>query len=59
VLLSKADKLNRRESAQVLRAATDALSRRGATVQLFSAHSRAGVAEAQDVLAAWLAERSP
>jgi GTP-binding protein len=58
VLLSKADKLNRSESGQVLRAAIQAVDARGATVQLFSAHSKAGVAEAQDMLAAWLAERS-
>ncbi len=56
VLLSKADKLNRREGTEVLRAATEALGSREATVQLFSAHSKSGVAEAQNVLAAWLAE---
>ena len=55
VLLAKADKLNRSEGAQVLRATSETLGGRGATVQLFSAHSNAGVTEAQDVLAAWLA----
>jgi len=44
VLLSNADKLNRSEGAQVLRAASDALGPRGATAQLFSAHSKLGVA---------------
>ncbi len=58
VLLSKADKLNRSEGMKVLREAKAALSERGATVQLFSAHSKAGVEEAQDVLSAWLAEQS-
>jgi GTP-binding protein len=54
VLLSKADKLNRSESMQVLREATAGLGERG-SVQLFSAHSRAGVDEAQRTLEAWLA----
>jgi GTP-binding protein len=56
VLLSKADKLNRSESLEVLRSTTRALSPRGATVQLFSAHAKTGVEEAQDVLTAWLRE---
>jgi len=54
VLLSKADKLTRRESLEALGSATRALQSRGASVQLFSAHSKAGVEEAQNVLAAWL-----
>jgi GTP-binding protein len=60
VLLSKADKLNRSEGRQVLAEATQALGAR-ATVQLFSAHSRAGLEEAQRVLKAWLAlkEKTP
>ncbi len=56
VLLSKADKLNRSDGLKVLREATAALSGRGATAQLFSAHSKLGVEEAQNVLAAWFAE---
>jgi len=56
VLLSKADKLSRNEGRQVLAAATQALGGR-ATVQLFSAHSRAGLEEAQQVLKAWLASK--
>ena len=56
VLLSKADKLSRNEGRQVLAAATRALGGR-ATVQLFSAHSRAGLQEAQQVLEAWLASK--
>lgn len=53
VLLSKADKLTRSEGRQVLAAAAAALGGR-ATVQLFSAHARTGLEEAQRVLSAWL-----
>jgi GTP-binding protein len=53
VLLSKADKLSRSEARQALAAAAGALGER-ATVQLFSAHSREGLQEAQGVLAGWL-----
>jgi GTP-binding protein len=56
VLLSKADKLSRSEGRQALAAAAQALAGR-ATVQLFSAHSRAGLEEAQGVLASWLTGR--
>ncbi len=56
VLLSKADKLNRSDALKVLREASAALRNRGASVQLFSAHSKTGVEEAQNVLAGWLAE---
>lgn len=53
VLLSKADKLNRLESAAVLRATSTRLAGRG-TVQLFSALRGIGLREAQETLAAWL-----
>jgi GTP-binding protein len=53
VLLSKADKLTRNEGRQALAAAAATLGGR-ATVQLFSAHERAGLDEAQGVLRAWL-----
>ena len=53
VLLSKTDKLNRSESAAVLRATSTRLAGRG-TVQLFSALRGIGVQEAQETLAAWL-----
>lgn len=56
VLLSKADKLSRNEGRQALASAAQALAGR-ATVQLFSAHARAGLEEAQGVLRAWLAEK--
>jgi len=52
VLLSKADKLNRGESA-VLRATSARLAGRG-TVQLFSALRGIGLHEAQETLASWL-----
>jgi GTP-binding protein len=53
VLLSKADKLTRNEGRQALAAASGALGSR-ATVQLFSAHARAGLDEAQGILRSWL-----
>jgi GTP-binding protein len=53
VLLSKADKLNRGESAAVLRATSTRLAGRG-TAQLFSALRGIGLREAQETLAAWL-----
>ena len=53
VLLSKADKLRPSEGRQALAAAAQALGGR-ATVQLFSAHARAGLEEAQGVLRSWL-----
>jgi GTP-binding protein len=56
VLLSKADKLNRSESLKVLRESQAALGER-ATVQLFSAHGKTGVEEAQRTLDGWLAEK--
>ena len=55
VLLSKADKLNRGESAKVLRETKAALRER-ATAQLFSATAKTGVEEAQRTLVAWLEE---
>lgn len=53
VLLSKADKLTQAERAAALQAARTELGE-GVTAQLFSAHSRLGVSEAQEVLAALL-----
>ena len=53
VLLSKADKLSRNEGRQALAAAAGILGER-ATAQLFSAHARTGLDEAQGVLRAWL-----
>jgi len=56
VLLSKADKLNRSESARVLRDTRAALGSR-ASAQLFSAVDKTGVDEAQRTLGAWLDAR--
>ena len=56
ILLSKADKLSRNEGRQVLAAAVRTLASR-ATAQLFSAHDRAGLEEAQGTLKAWLASK--
>ena len=56
VLLSKADKLSRSEARQTLAAAAGTLGER-ATVQLFSAHARTGLEEAQGVLASWLGRK--
>jgi GTP-binding protein len=58
VLLSKADKLNRSEANETLKAASAALRGR-ATVQLFSALGRTGVDEAQRTLADWLGNAGP
>ncbi len=56
VLLSKADKLNRGESARVLRETRAGVGER-ATVQLFSVPAKTGVEEAQRTLAAWLEDK--
>lgn len=53
VLLSKSDKLSRNEARRTLSAAAAMLGP-GATVQLFSAHTGAGVEQAQHTLGAWL-----
>lgn len=58
VLLSKADKLNQAERAECLRESRAALAGR-ATAQLFSAHSRLGVQEAQEQLTSLWAEKTP
>lgn len=57
VLLSKTDKLSRNEARRALSVAAAAMGE-GVSVQLFSAHTRVGVEEAQRVLSAWLADVS-
>jgi GTP-binding protein len=57
VLLSKADKLNRSESGQALKAAKAELGQ-NATVQLFSVPAKTGIDEAQRTLARWLESKS-
>jgi GTP-binding protein len=54
VLLTKADKLNRRDSQRVLRETQAACSDTLVTAQLFSAHSKLGFEEARSVLTRWL-----
>jgi len=56
VLLAKADKLNRRDGAEALRNAADLLGER-ATVQLFSAHGKTGVEQAQHRLIEWFTHK--
>lgn len=56
VLLSKADKLTRAAAAQGLRDVRSRIAE-GIGVQLFSAHAGTGVAEAQETLIAWLADK--
>jgi GTP-binding protein len=56
VLLSKADKLNRSDSAKVLRQTKSALHER-ATAQLFSVPAKTGIDEAQRTLTAWLDDK--
>ena len=53
VLLAKADKLTRAESAKAHAAAVTALAGQ-ATVQLFSALRRIGIEDAQDRLQSWI-----
>jgi GTP-binding protein len=56
VLLSKSDKLNRRDAQRVLRETEDACSDTEVTAQLFSAHARQGIEQAREVLDGWLAD---
>src|SRR5277367_6011654 len=54
VLLTKADKLNRRDADRVLRETAAACSDTSVTSQLFSAHDRRGLEEARAVMDRWL-----
>jgi GTP-binding protein len=54
VLLTKADKLNRRDAQRVLRETTAACSDTSVTAQLFSAHEKQGLEEARQVMDRWL-----
>lgn len=55
VLLTKADKLNRRESQRVLRETIAACADTAVTAQLFSAHAKQGFEDARQVMDRWLA----
>jgi len=54
VLLTKADKLNRREADQVLKDTRAACADAAVGVQLFSAHAKSGLDEARRVVDGWL-----
>ena len=54
VLLTKTDKLNRRDSQRVLRETTAAGAAAAVSAQLFSAHQSQGIEEARDVMNRWL-----
>jgi GTP-binding protein len=56
VLLTKADKLNRREASRALQDTVAACSDAGVTAQLFSAPAKQGFEEARAVLDRWLAD---
>jgi GTP-binding protein len=59
VLLSKCDKLNRRDADRVLRETRAACSDTSVSTQLFSAHARIGFEEARAVIEGWLDGWSP
>lgn len=54
VLLTKSDKLNRRDSQRVLRETKTACADAGVGVQLFSAHAKQGLETARGVMERWL-----
>ena len=54
VLLTKADKLNRRDSQRVLKETLAACSDTAVSAQLFSAHAKQGIDEAREVMQRWL-----
>ncbi len=54
ILLTKADKLNRRDSMRVLKEVKEACSDTAVTAQLFSAHAKLGLEEARSVMDRWL-----
>ncbi len=56
VLLTKADKLNRRDAQRILRETMSACSDTSVTVQLFSAHKSEGTEEARQLMNRWLDE---
>jgi len=55
VLLSKSDKINRRDSDRVLKETLAACADAAVSVQLFSAHSKRGIETARAVMDGWLA----
>jgi len=56
ILLTKSDKLNRRDGQRVLKETQAACSDTAVTAQLFSAHARLGLDVAREVMQSWLDE---
>lgn len=56
ILLTKSDKLNRRDAQRVLRETQAACSDTSVTAQLFSAHAHTGLDTARETMDRWLAE---
>jgi GTP-binding protein len=54
VLLSKSDKINRRDSTRVLKETSEACADAAVSVQLFSAHAQLGLEAARAVMDQWL-----
>lgn len=54
VLLTKSDKINRRDATRVLKETVEACADTAVTAQLFSAHSKQGVDAARAVMDRWL-----
>jgi GTP-binding protein len=54
VLLTKADKLNRREAQKILKETCDACSDSAVSVQLFSVYEARGETQARAIMERWL-----
>ncbi len=54
VLLTKADKINRRDATRVLKETVEACADTAVTAQLFSAHTKQGMVAAREVMDRWL-----
>ncbi len=54
VLLTKSDKINRRDATRVLKETAEACANTAVTAQLFSAHSKQGIDTARAVMDRWL-----
>jgi GTP-binding protein len=61
LVLTKADKLSRREQAEALRQVRQAMQPAGeqVSVQLFSSLKKSGIAEAEQAIGSWLVEPEP
>jgi GTP-binding protein EngB required for normal cell division len=57
-LLTKADKLNQRDSQRVLKETVEAGADAAVSAQLFSAHEHRGIEEAREVMDRWLRPES-